>query len=639
MAQIFLSYDHEDRALADPLVRALEKAGHTVWFDRQIHGGAQYSRKIEQELDAADAVIVLWTERSLDSAWVRDEAAEARDRNKLVPLSVGGVSPPMGFRQFQTISLGSWNGRGKVPQLSALLHAIDNQASEGRPGDVAARPRAPAVARPPGKPLFVRAAIALLLLLGLASAAWWWLGSRGLPVIEVAAADRSSRSQAAASDLYVKLGALAQVGEGKWHLVDEASEARPDLIFRTADLSSGREAKANLVLVDGKKDVLLWSREFGLPNGTLADLRQQLALTAGRVLGCALETRDTGGLRTDLFKRFLDACALSAEISMDDPDRITGILRSIVTAKPKFVPAWGRLLFADTMALDLSTFSAAHQHAERTLRRDVAEARRVAPDLPQIRIAEARLLAATSFGERLDLLAKAAAQAPDNADIQAEMSGALASVGRMHEAVQAARRAAELDPLSPSYTTHYIMSLAYAGMIGEAKQELSRAEKLWAGTGALRDALWAFHLRFGEPSIAMRHATQNSGPELELYLNARQSRSPEPIARFLTYVRRQRATDDHDLTYHWAMYAFAEFGQLDEAFATIAQSPPQVVADSAYVLFRGPLAALRHDRRFMAVAKRIGLADYWRSSNRWPDFCSDPALPYDCKAEAAKHGR
>ena len=33
---------------------------------------------------------------------------------------------------------------------------------------------------------------------------------------------------------------------------------------------------------------------------------------------------------------------------------------------------------------------------------------------------------------------------------------------------------------------------------------------------------------------------------------------------------------------------------------------------------------------------RIGLVDYWRTTGKWPDFCSDPSLPYDCKAEAAK---
>jgi hypothetical protein len=56
-------------------------------------------------------------------------------------------------------------------------------------------------------------------------------------------------------------------------------------------------------------------------------------------------------------------------------------------------------------------------------------------------------------------------------------------------------------------------------------------------------------------------------------------------------------------------------------------------ADSAFLFY--PLTApLRRDRRFMQLAARIGLVDYWRSTGKWPDFCSEPGLPYNCQAEA-----
>jgi hypothetical protein len=38
----------------------------------------------------------------------------------------------------------------------------------------------------------------------------------------------------------------------------------------------------------------------------------------------------------------------------------------------------------------------------------------------------------------------------------------------------------------------------------------------------------------------------------------------------------------------------------------------------------------------MRVAQHLGLLAHWRNSGKWPDFCSEPDLPYDCKAEAAK---
>jgi hypothetical protein len=87
----------------------------------------------------------------------------------------------------------------------------------------------------------------------------------------------------------------------------------------------------------------------------------------------------------------------------------------------------------------------------------------------------------------------------------------------------------------------------------------------------------------------------------------------------------------------WAVQALGEFKGVDEVLALVARTPTDMVANSGYLFFRPGLAALRQDPRFMAVANRIGLVRFWRSSNKWPNFCSDPQLPYDCKAEAAKY--
>src|SRR5205814_6105833 len=75
MAGVFLSYDRDDSDKARILASALERAGHSVWWDLHVRGGAQFSKVIEEALKAADAVVVLWSKDSIDSAWVRDEAA------------------------------------------------------------------------------------------------------------------------------------------------------------------------------------------------------------------------------------------------------------------------------------------------------------------------------------------------------------------------------------------------------------------------------------------------------------------------------------------------------------------------------------------------------------------------------------
>jgi tetratricopeptide (TPR) repeat protein len=153
MASIFLSYDHDDAARAAPIASALAAHGHSVWWDREIHGGAEYNSAIENAVETSDAVVVLWSQNSVRSAWVRDEAGEGRDRGRLVPVLIERVKPPMGFRQYQTLDLSDWAGGKRIPRLPELLHAIDRVAGS-RASDEAPIPRS----APPKRPSLARAA-------------------------------------------------------------------------------------------------------------------------------------------------------------------------------------------------------------------------------------------------------------------------------------------------------------------------------------------------------------------------------------------------------------------------------------------------------------------------------------------------
>jgi adenylate cyclase len=124
MAKVFLSYAREDVDSAKPLAECLGRAGHEVWWDRHIQGGSRFASEIDRELKDAEAVLVLWTEAALNSAWVQDEAAEGRDTGRLVPASLDGSRPPLGFRQFHTVELTKWNDRGEPENLKDLLSAI-----------------------------------------------------------------------------------------------------------------------------------------------------------------------------------------------------------------------------------------------------------------------------------------------------------------------------------------------------------------------------------------------------------------------------------------------------------------------------------------------------------------------------------
>lgn len=134
MSRIFLSYARDDVGAATQLAQAIAEAGHDVWWDLQLHGGSRFAKEIDRALKDAQAVVVLWSEAAVESAWVQDEAAEGRDSERLVPVTLGSAKPPLGFRQFHTIDFGSWDGRGRPEALGELLEAIGRTCGSGEGG-------------------------------------------------------------------------------------------------------------------------------------------------------------------------------------------------------------------------------------------------------------------------------------------------------------------------------------------------------------------------------------------------------------------------------------------------------------------------------------------------------------------------
>ena len=124
MADIFISYARPDRDRIQKLSAMLESEGFSLWWDRHLGGGAEFSRTIEAELGAANTVIVAWSEHSLGSHWVRDEADFARGQNKLLPLSLDGVLPPLGSRQLHTIDFSNWDETRAHPAFRELIQSL-----------------------------------------------------------------------------------------------------------------------------------------------------------------------------------------------------------------------------------------------------------------------------------------------------------------------------------------------------------------------------------------------------------------------------------------------------------------------------------------------------------------------------------
>jgi len=132
MSDVYISYARQEGSRAELLAHALEEAGISVWWDRQIPVGQTWADLIERELDSAGCVIVLWSANSVKSRWVLDEAAYARDMNKLVPVLIDDVQLPSGFSALQSAVLTDWNGEQSHPNFDHLLKTVSNLVERSR---------------------------------------------------------------------------------------------------------------------------------------------------------------------------------------------------------------------------------------------------------------------------------------------------------------------------------------------------------------------------------------------------------------------------------------------------------------------------------------------------------------------------
>ena len=633
MAKVFLSYDREDLARAKSVASYLEAAGHAVWWDRNIRGGAQYTREIERAIEDSDAVVVLWSHASVNSEWVRDEAAEGRDRGTLVPALIDAVKPPMGFRQFQTIDVTDWNA-SPSERAPMLLDALS------RDSPTSSRATAPPV-RPSARKNFAwnQRSIAILAVVALiiAAAAGWFFtrASVRATTISVTPADSSALSQALARNLLVKLGVLQSGSTHSIKIVD-AGGTDAELNFTINGSRERDHVRASVSLVSRADKAILWSKDYDQPGSTQSDLEAQIAMSAGQVLGCAAEeaSGESGRLSDSARKIFLNACATLAETGWDKR-AVIPMLRQVLEQSPSFRPAWAKLLFAETDVISfLVTGGDPAEQLVNQLRKDVVLARKVDPNMAEATLAEIELGDRDSVARSMEIVDKAKAQDPDNPLVLSSRSMILQTVGRMADAIADAQRAAELDPLSPANRNAYIIALAYGGQIDRARAELDRAKKLWPGARAVLDAEFSLELRFGDFEKAAR-ASDNYGPGSEIYIKARQNPSDANVAALLDLPRPTNMAPYAS----FVLQALGEMNRVDEFFDFAERNRvASILGVNSYILFRPWVAPARRDPRFMRLAKGIGLVDYWQKSGEWPDFCRDPELPYDCKEEAAKLG-
>ena len=386
----------------------------------------------------------------------------------------------------------------------------------------------------------------------------------------------------------------------------------------------------------------LWSGDLSAARqaGNATAFRHAAAQQAADVMHCAVDAwRElTTPAQAETLSLFLQACAQARS-----PDRDVGdALRQVVSQAPSF--GLPRAMLALQAARQMQTASVAQRDALRDeARREAERALRDDAYVGEAYVALDIIEQRRNWSRREDVLLEGVEQDEFNAELNSRYASVLAELGRLSDALTYARRASAFEPLSTARRVDVGFALLQSGDT-EAARDAANDPAL---EGEYDRHLWLLRLRVAfwggsyDDALALLDAPESEVRSSRARLCWRQavdamrsvSGSPARASGVRNIVSCARTGD---LAAQQTLMMLVDLGNLDEAYALARLRFVDEGLGGEEILFAPAMRAMRADARFMPLMRDIGLLRHWRLGGRWPDFCREPSLPYQCQAEAQR---
>lgn len=633
---VFFSYSRADQDIALPIISLLEQAGFKVWWDGMLGAGVQYLETTEEALESAKAVVVLWTETSTASNWVRDEAMSGRERGCLVPISVDGSLPPLGFRQFQVLDLSACKGKHDFPAARELLRALAELHERDVPDMPLAGPVSPLLTPTRRKLLLGGIGGGIVIGGGFAIASFLDLGGgtdgNSIAVLPFRNDSPDAEQGYLAAGIAAELRSMLAVNPALRVIARSTSEAvqqRGDdamMIANELGLDFVVEGSVRVVdgianlsadLIEGASGLGRWSRTYSQPADDLLGLQQELASAISSQL--SLQIADVqGSLQTGEasvpaayeaylkgWEQFIEAQSHEALAS------VLLLFESATRLDPEFAGAWaGQAATLTFLGHSASSAEATQQFYTRA--QDAANrAIELGPDL-----AEAHSLLGTILFET-QLQAREAAPyyersielGAGGAVFQARYAAFAAFTGRENAALRAIETAIDLDPLNPTIFKE-------AGMVHYAARRFDRAIELHRQALSMNPQISGSHSWIG--SSLIRQGDYPAAVEACLQEPSRLLRTPclaivyhlQGAADQAQEAMAELVDSYGDAGLYQQAQVLSQWGKAEEAMLTLRNAYEIGDAGLNYLAMDPMLDPLRDRADFIDLQQRLGFTPF-----------------------------
>lgn len=639
-SHVFVSYATEDRKHALSICKQIESRGTSCWIStRDVAPGENYQEAIVGSIRHARAMVLVFSEAANKSDEIKKELSLAsRFRVPVITLRLENIEPSDAFAY--ELSTRQWidASEGWDKAIDSLVSRIEELPDiEAAAAKAASRALSRTAFPSKRKMAFTTAG---LLLLAMVAGAWWFnkpdSDAPHSMTVRLAGFKLLSPDMPATSPDAVDAEITAAFNEDGVVGVSNAASPAPGSVPAYAIGGTlqrdGQTIRVITQLTNERSGTALWSYNFNYDGNETSKVPRRIAVDAGNVVRCGLFGASTyhKPLPDNVLRDYMQFCQGYWDPHTWEGRKALVPAQRVVEAVPDFSWGWAAVAGAFWKVSLVAETTRSAEDARAKGREAADRAIAIDDKNSEALYIKSLLIDKKDWLGREALLKRAIASRGLDCGCEHHQYGwMLANVGRIGNAVEQLQQANDMLALYLYTPLNMADALVAAGKPDEAKPYFDAAIEL-APDSAFAKRI-ALHKAIVTGDIEPLHdpksplSAEQRAALLEGY-HAVASESPEAKAQAVRTLVALPSDQQNDIV----ASLLVQLGANHEAFQIAAWIATNKYAGPSIFWYPSMRASL-DDPGFPALAKQLGLMEYWKTSGKRPDVCNEKAAPSFCK--------